>query len=104
MKPRNWDIPSFEIGYWIRRPAEGKGYVTESVKLIGRLAFEQLGAQRVMIRCEPRNQRSKAIPERLGYSYEGTLRREVPDADGVPRDVRVYSLIPEEFQHVSGDW
>lgn len=102
--PRNWAVPSLEIGYWIRKTEEGKGYVTEAVRLVTELGFECLRAQRVTIRCDVRNVRSKAVPERLGYTFEGTMRRDYVDADGVPRDVLVYSLIPEEYGAISKAW
>src|SRR5579884_924061 len=38
LRPRDWRIPSFEIGYWIGAPHEGKGYVTEAVQLVTTLA------------------------------------------------------------------
>jgi RimJ/RimL family protein N-acetyltransferase len=102
--PRNWQIPSMEIGYWISKGAEGNGYVTEATKLVTGLGFECLKAQRIMIRCDARNVRSKAVPERLGYTFEGTMRHDIVDADGVPRDSLVYSLIPEEYEVVRTKW
>lgn len=104
LHPRNWQVPSFEIGYWIAKQAEGRGYVTDAVKLLTRFAFERVRAQRVMIRCDTRNVRSKAVPERLGYTLEGTMRRDFVDGDGVPRDSLVYSLIPEEYERLSAGW
>jgi RimJ/RimL family protein N-acetyltransferase len=94
---RDWQVPSFEIGYWLRASAEGKGYMQEAVRLVTALAFETLGAQRVMIRCDQRNVRSQRVAERLGYVREGCLRNEALDTSGRPADMVVYSLIPEEF-------
>lgn len=70
----DWSIPKFEIGYWIHTAYSGKGYVTEAVEAITQFAFEQLGAERVEIRCDSKNIRSAAIPRRLGFTHEGTLR------------------------------
>lgn len=69
----DWSIPKFEIGYWIHTAHTGQGYVTEAVQAITQFAFDQLGAQRIEIRCDSRNTRSAAIPQRLGYTHEGTL-------------------------------
>jgi RimJ/RimL family protein N-acetyltransferase len=104
LHPRNWRIPSFEIGYWIRQSAEGQGYVSEAVRLQTRLAFDLLGARRVFILCETRNTRSRAVPERLGYSLEGILRNELVLHEGEPSDVAVYALIPEEYAQVKEGW
>ena len=39
--PRNWDIPSFEIGYWVRQGMEGQGYITEAVRMLCDFMFGQ---------------------------------------------------------------
>ncbi|MGE5333962.1 MAG: GNAT family N-acetyltransferase, partial [Nitrososphaerota archaeon] len=93
---RGWNIPAFEIGYWIRASAEGHGYVAETVRLLADFAFESLGAQRVMIRCDARNTRSAAVAERLGFVREAHLRHDERAADGELRGTFVYSLIPSD--------
>src|SRR5690349_14324855 len=94
---RGWDVPAFEIGYWIRASAEGHGYVAETVKLLTDFAFASLGAQRVMIRCDARNTRSAAVAERLGFVREAHLRNEVrTHTDSALRDTLVFSLIPSD--------
>jgi RimJ/RimL family protein N-acetyltransferase len=91
---RGWDVPAFEIGYWVRASAEGHGYVAETVKLLTDFAFTSLGAQRVMIRCDARNTRSAAVAERLGFVREAHLRNDARSADGELRDTLIFSLIP----------
>lgn len=71
-----WKVPQFEIGYWARTSCVGRGFITESTKAITDFAFEQLGAERVQIRVDTQNLKSVAIPKRLGYTLEGTLRKE----------------------------
>ena len=87
----DWAVPKVEIGYWVRRRFEGQGYVTEAVGALTRFAFETLGAQRVEIRADDRNDRSGRVAERLGFRLEGVLRNESRDAYGL-RDTRVYAL------------
>ena len=97
LHPRGWDVPAFEIGYWIRASAEGHGYVAETVRLLTDFAFESLGAQRVMIRCDARNTRSAAVAERLGFVREARLRNEVrTHTDSALRDTLIFSLIPSD--------
>lgn len=94
---RGWDVPAFEIGYWIRASAEGHGYVAETVRLLADFAFDSLGAQRVMIRCDARNTRSAAVAERLGFVREARLRNEVrTHTDSALRDTLVFSLTPDD--------
>jgi len=97
MKPRDWTIPSFEIGYWIRASEEGNGYITEAAELLTRFAFDQLKAERVMIGCDTRNSRSRRVPERLGYRLEGIMRRSYLDTAGKPADTAFYAMIRSEF-------
>ena len=93
----NWAVRAFEIGYWVRVSAQGQGYVTEAVQLMTRLAFETLSANRVEIRVDPRNERSRRIPERLGFVLEGTLRCCVLDAAGNPSDRLIFALVPGDY-------
>jgi ribosomal-protein-serine acetyltransferase len=93
----DWDVRRFEIGYFVRVTAEGRGYVTEAVQVLTRLAFDRLGANRVEIRTDPRNARSRAVAERLGFVFEGTLRRCALGADGRPADRHVFALTPEDY-------
>jgi RimJ/RimL family protein N-acetyltransferase len=94
----DWKFRLFEIGYWIRQDREGRGYVTETVKLLTRLAFDELDANRVELRIDTRNIRSLRVAERLGYVLEGTLRRKLPAPDGIPADMHVLALLPEEYR------
>lgn len=89
----------FEIGYWIAGELTGRGLATESSAALTRVAFEACGAERVEIRVDPANAASLAIPRKLGFVEEGTLRRVLDDADGKPRrrDAVVFALIRDEF-------
>lgn len=69
----DWDVPRFEIGYWVRTPYAGKGYITEAVMGIADFAFDTLDARRVEIRCDSRNERSVGLARRAGFELEATL-------------------------------
>ncbi|MBL9104060.1 MAG: GNAT family N-acetyltransferase [Myxococcales bacterium] len=88
-----WDIPSFEIGYWARTAYAGRGLVSEAVNAVTRYAFAALAARRVEIRCDVANARSIAVIERLGFEREGVLRRESLAPDGGLRDTLVASRL-----------
>lgn len=97
----NWDLRIFEIGYFIRTSAEGRGYIAETVQLLTRFAFDRLQANRVEIYVDPRNVRSARVPERLGFVLEGTLRRVRPDVDGRLADRQMFALIREDYDRLS---
>lgn len=90
----DWDLRRFEIGYWVRSTAQGQGYVSEMVQLLGRLAFEQLRARRLEIRCDARNARSRAVAERNGFTLEAVLRHAMLGVDGEPADQCIYTRWP----------
>ncbi|SDM40140.1 GNAT family N-acetyltransferase [Bacillus sp. OK048] len=77
----NWDVPKFEIGYWIDTRYSGNGYITEAAEAVTNFAFKELNANRVEIRCDSRNTKSRAIPERLGLTLEGILKNDSLSAD-----------------------
>jgi RimJ/RimL family protein N-acetyltransferase len=93
----DWKVPRFEIGYWCRTCFEGQGYITEAVRGITGFAFEALGAQRVEIRCDSTNVRSRRVAERAGYHLEGELRNQAIGSEGQLRNILVFSLIPAEY-------
>ena len=88
----DWSVPSFEIGYWCRTSKSGQGYVTETVRALTTLAFAQLGAARVQIRCDDKNTRSAHVAEACGYRLEGVRVNDARATDGSLRSTRVYAL------------
>jgi RimJ/RimL family protein N-acetyltransferase len=91
----DWDIPKFEIGYWIDSRHSGKGYMTEAVQGITEFAVNELKARRVEIRCDTRNSKSAAIPERLGFTLEGILRNDSLEIGSTTRlrDTSIYAKV-----------
>jgi len=85
-----------EIGYWIRADLVRKGFATESTAALVRVAFEIDEVRRVEIRCDPKNEASAAIPRKLGFAKEGTLRGK-DEFLGTARDTEVWSLIVDEY-------
>jgi ribosomal-protein-serine acetyltransferase len=66
---------SAAIGYWLAEEAQGHGLMTAAVIALLRHGFRSLELNRIEIRAGIRNRRSRAIPERLGFRHEGTLRQ-----------------------------
>jgi RimJ/RimL family protein N-acetyltransferase len=56
-----------EIGYWLRHDETGRGYATESARVMLGLATGRPGIHSVEIHCDPRNAASAAVPRRLGF-------------------------------------
>jgi len=63
---------ALEIGYWLKADAEGHGLMTEVAGALTQVALGLGLAERVEIHCDPANERSRAVPTRLGYVREDT--------------------------------
>lgn len=71
------DTSDFELGYWLRRDAVGKGYATEAAHALVELAFSDPDVARVVIVCDPRNVRSVAIARQLGFTHVETVSTQI---------------------------
>lgn len=80
---------------WQRTPLNG-----EAKLLMLRHAFEELGAHRVSLETDIRNEASQRANERLGAQREGVLRAHRVRPDGTLRDTVVYSVIAQEWPAV----
>ncbi|MEW6980835.1 MULTISPECIES: GNAT family N-acetyltransferase [Bacillus] len=90
----DWDIPKCEIGYWGNTTFCGNGYMIEAVKKLADFGLNNIKFRRIEIRCESTNVKSRAIPEKLGFVFEGTLRNDDLSADGSKlTDTCFYSII-----------
>lgn len=92
----HWDVPKGEIGYWLHTDHSGQGFMTEAVRAIVKLSFEQLKFERLEIRCETGNERSARVAQRCGFKLEATLRHYARATDGALRDDLLYSLLPSD--------
>ncbi|MBU0800152.1 MAG: GNAT family N-acetyltransferase [Alphaproteobacteria bacterium] len=89
----NWDGGDFEIGYWVRTSAQGKGYATEITNALTRYAFGALNAARVHITHAAGNERSAAVIRKLGFVEDGVLRKRAFMPDNTHKDLHVYSRL-----------
>ena len=72
--PIDWANRTCSIGYWIEERHQGKGIITRCCAALLDYLFDELGLHRVVIQCGTGNQRSCAIPQRLGFTREGVAR------------------------------
>ena len=91
----NWSSHHLEFGYWILGKFEGQGYMSEAVSLLEQ-ALRTIGFNRMVIRCDSRNQRSASIPKRLGYKFEGIQRQAKLYDDGY-HDLEVFSKVGSDL-------
>lgn len=86
-----------EIGYWIHKDFINQGYATETAASLTQAAFEIEKVNRVEIHCDPLNVRSAAVPRKLGYTLEATLKQRIETEPGVWRDCMVWTLTAGEY-------
>jgi ribosomal-protein-serine acetyltransferase len=87
---------STRIGYWLAEARQGRGTMTRAVAALVDYAFETFELNRVEVRVAVENQRSRAIPERLGFREEAVFRRSQA-VGGRHLDLAIYSTLPEEW-------
>ena len=85
-----------EVGYWIRSDEMGNGLGTEATARVLRVAYEELGCHKVVLRIAVGNASSERLAEKLGFLQEGLLRDEVKIGDTWV-DHTVWSLLDREW-------
>lgn len=87
-----------EIGNtWLAKEAQRTAVNTEAKLLMLGHAIEALGAVRVQLKTDERNERSRAAIARLGCKFEGILRRYQARYDGYIRNTAMFSLLADEW-------
>jgi RimJ/RimL family protein N-acetyltransferase len=89
-------IAAIELGCWAIGRVQGLGVARAACEALIAHARTELGAERVAWRCTTVNPRSRALAERLGFRYEGTLRS-VFVLRGRRYDMDVLSLVGAEL-------
>lgn len=83
------------LGYWIDKDMQHKGIITNSCKAIINYAFQELGLNRIEIKVAIDNHKSRAIPEKLGFTMEGISRQSEWLYDKF-LDMAIYSMLKAE--------
>jgi ribosomal-protein-serine acetyltransferase len=96
----DWSNKIAYIGYWLGSEYQGKGIMTDVAKALTTYAFSELKLNRVEIRAAVENKKSRAIPERLGFKEEGTVRQNEWLYDHYVDHV-IYGMLKSEWeQHI----
>jgi RimJ/RimL family protein N-acetyltransferase len=97
IEPKNWEVPLFEIGWFIDKGLEGKGLAYEAARAGIGFIFNELDAHRVIAATNDINTRSFKLAERLGFIKEGHTREsEIKDGNRFGR--LLYGMLRDEFR------
>jgi RimJ/RimL family protein N-acetyltransferase len=93
-----------EIGWtWIAPSHQRTAANTEAKLLQLTYAFDQLGANRVALKTDLRNERSQAAIARIGAVREGVLREQFRMPDGYMRSSVYFSILAAEWPAVKAN-
>ena len=90
-----------EIGFVFHPDHQGRGYATEAVSPLLRIAFDELGLHRVIGRLEARNAASARVLEKIGMRREAHLV-ENEWVKGEWQSELVYAILDREWRRLRG--
>lgn len=99
----NISVPDkrLEIGWtWLSKSYRGTGLNRHCKYLLLRYAFEVLKMERVELKGDTRNMRSRKAMLKIGATEEGILRSHTLMHDGHRRDTVYYSILRPEWEQI----
>ena len=66
--------------------------------MLADFARSRLQARRITVHCNARNDASRRVAERAGFTLEGRLRNARLEPDGSISDELVYAIVPEDHE------
>ncbi|MBO9578288.1 MAG: GNAT family N-acetyltransferase [Microbacteriaceae bacterium] len=108
LTPRRWPdgrLFAIEIGStWLNAAAQGTAINSAAKLLLLAHAFETVGVERVDLKTDARNERSRAGIVAIGATFEGVLRgwqpSGAPGEEGRVRDTAMHSITAAEWPDV----
>lgn len=95
-KDTDWINNKSELGYWITGKMQGKGIVTLCVNELLKYSFQKMRINRMQIKVAVGNEKSAAIPKRLGFRFEG-IEREGEFHENRYLNLEVYSMLKSDW-------
>ncbi|MFS1512969.1 GNAT family protein [Chengkuizengella sp. SCS-71B] len=86
------DLQSCWLGYCLDKQQNGKGYMTETVKLAVNYAFKELNLHRIEAGVMPHNIGSIKVLEKAGFHKEGIAKKNVR-INGKWEDHQTFAII-----------
>lgn len=87
----------FELAYVMGEEYWGQGLVVEAAKVLIDYAFKTFALERIQCRCNIHNPQSKRVMEKLGMTFEGTLRASMYNKNQL-QDLHMFSLLRRDYR------
>lgn len=88
---------NYEICYFLHKESRGKGYMTEVVEMMKRYLFDERMADSLTISILPRNDASRRVALKNGFTYEGLEKKCGTTYRNELVDLEYYTLYKEEY-------
>ena len=92
----NEQIDKVHIGYCIGSQWWHQGYTSEALAIIIPFFFERVKVNRIESQHDPNNPNSGKVMEKCGLKYEGTLRQNDWNNQGIV-DASMYGLLKSDY-------
>ncbi|MFX0116126.1 MAG: GNAT family N-acetyltransferase [Candidatus Hodarchaeota archaeon] len=97
IEPKNWEVPSFELGWFLGKSHQGQGIATEAAKAGIKFLFNHLKAHKIIVLTRDDNPKSYKVAERCGFIKEGHLR-DHNKKSGKRFGLLCYGMLRREFE------
>ena len=97
IEANRWDVPSFELGWFLDAGYWGQGLAYEAAKRAIEFIFEDLNAHKIVVSTRDYNEKSFRLAERLGFKKEGHSREGRVDK-GKRFGLLYYGMLKEEYR------
>ncbi|MES3016574.1 MAG: GNAT family protein [Bacteroidota bacterium] len=97
----SWKDERGQIGWtWLGADFQGSGLNRDMKFLILSYGFETLGLNRIELKADERNHRSRQAILNIGATREGVLREHIKLHDGYIRNTVYYSILRSEWETI----
>lgn len=97
IEPNKWEVPSFELRWFLERLHQGHGFATEANKDAIQFLFNHLKAYKIIVITRDNNYKSYKLAESLGFIKEGHLREHIIKKDGTRVGLLYYGMLKNEW-------
>ncbi len=93
----NQKVNMVSIGYYLAEEYWGKGFATESVRMLVSFLFEKVNVNRIQAEVMPANENSKNVLLKNNFMKEGLVRQASYWSGKGVVDLEMYGILKNEY-------